>query len=124
MKILFSAKSSELGRARELLLPRLMDGRIGGMKFDEDNLVQKTTADYLRDHLGWESVFAYNEETFGPTGTLGRKDQTEVVLMRYLREALQKFNPRSTRRSLWECDPRYNRDQCGAIDASIQSREV
>ena len=63
------------------------------MKFDEENLVQKTTADYLRDHLGWESVFAYNEETFGLNATLGRKDQTEVVLTRYLREALQKFNP-------------------------------
>ena len=63
------------------------------MRYDEDTLVQQTTADYLRDHLGWESVFAYNEERFGVEGTLGRKDDTEVVLARYLGEALTKLNP-------------------------------
>lgn len=42
----------------------------------EDRLVQKTFADHLHDHLGWESVYAYNTGTFGPAGTLGRK--TEV----------------------------------------------
>jgi type I restriction enzyme R subunit len=63
------------------------------MKYDEDTLVQATTADYLRDELGWESVYAYNTETFGSEGTLGRKDDTEVVLKRYLGEALVKLNP-------------------------------
>jgi type I restriction enzyme R subunit len=42
----------------------------------KDRLVQKTFADRLHDHLGWESVYAYNTGTFGPAGTLGRK--TEV----------------------------------------------
>jgi type I restriction enzyme R subunit len=36
----------------------------------EDRLVQKTFADYLHDALGWESVYAWNEETFGPGGNL------------------------------------------------------
>jgi type I site-specific restriction-modification system R (restriction) subunit len=63
------------------------------MRYDEDTLVQATTADYLRDQLGWESVYAYNTETFGKEGTLGRKDDTEVVLTRYLGEALVKLNP-------------------------------
>ncbi len=36
--------------------------------FTEGVLVQQTTADYLRDVLGWETVFAYNQETFGPEG--------------------------------------------------------
>ena len=36
----------------------------------EDRLVQKTFADHLRDVLGWESIYAHNEETFGPAGTL------------------------------------------------------
>jgi type I restriction enzyme R subunit len=61
-------------------------------RFTEDTLVQQTTADYLRDELGWESVYAYSEETFGPEGTLGRKDDREVVLTRYLGEALIKLN--------------------------------
>ncbi len=43
--------------------------------------------------LGWESVYAYNEETFGPAGTLGRESDREVVLRRYLRQKLDEFNP-------------------------------
>ncbi len=61
--------------------------------YTEDNLVQLPTADYLEDEFGWESVYAYNTETFGPEGTLGRVDETEVVLTRYLRKALETFNP-------------------------------
>jgi len=63
------------------------------MKYDEHTLVQETTATYLRDQLGWESVYAYNTETFGKEGTLGRKDETEIVLTRYLGEALIELNP-------------------------------
>jgi type I restriction enzyme, R subunit len=63
------------------------------MRFNEDTLVQETTADYLRDELAWESVFAHNTEVLGKEGTLGRKDETEIVLTRYLGEALLKLNP-------------------------------
>jgi type I restriction enzyme R subunit len=59
----------------------------------EDRLVQQTFAEYLRDKLGWESVYAYNQETFGPTGTLGRANEREVVLVRDLRDALKRLNP-------------------------------
>ena len=61
--------------------------------YTEDNLVQQTTADYLEHELGWESVYAYNTETFGPDGTLGRADESEVVLTRYLQAALESYNP-------------------------------
>jgi type I restriction enzyme, R subunit len=61
--------------------------------YTEDFLVQMTTADYLRDELKWESVYAYNDETFGPDGTLGRHSDREVVLTRYLRKKLEEFNP-------------------------------
>lgn len=60
---------------------------------NEDTLVQETSANYLQQELGWESVYAYNTETFGPEGTLGRKDDQEVVLTRYLGEALVTLNP-------------------------------
>jgi type I restriction enzyme R subunit len=59
----------------------------------EDRLVQKTFAEHLRDQLGWESIYAWNEETFGPDGTLGRADTREVVLTRDLRAALVRLNP-------------------------------
>ncbi len=61
---------------------------------NEDTLVQQTTADYLKDHLGWDSVYAYNQETFGPDSLLGRNSAREVVLTRYLKHALKILNPR------------------------------
>ena len=63
------------------------------MRMNEDNLVQAATADYLCERLGWESIYAYNTETFGPDGILGRANEEEVVLVRYLREALETYNP-------------------------------
>ena len=59
----------------------------------EDRLVQATFAEHLEKELGWESVFAWNQETFGPDGTLGRKDTKEAVLTRDLRTALMRLNP-------------------------------
>ena len=59
----------------------------------EDRLVQKTFADHLENTLNWESVYAWNDETFGPEGTLGRANTQEVVLTRDLRAALERLNP-------------------------------
>jgi type I restriction enzyme R subunit len=58
----------------------------------EDKLVQATFAKHLCDKLGWESVYAWNDETFGLGGTLGRMDTREAVLTRDLRAALQRLN--------------------------------
>ncbi|MGB5806475.1 type I restriction endonuclease subunit R [Castellaniella sp.] len=63
------------------------------MALNEDTLVQQTTADYLEHQLGWRSVYAYNTETFGPEGTLGRQSDKEVVLVRILDAKLRLFNP-------------------------------
>ncbi|MHB8277470.1 MAG: type I restriction endonuclease subunit R [Candidatus Humimicrobiaceae bacterium] len=63
------------------------------VNLNEDTLVQKTTIDYLHDHLGWESVYAHNFEKFGPDGMLGRNSDREVVLKRYLKQALKRLNP-------------------------------
>ena len=53
---------------------------------NEDTLVQATTADYLEQKLGWESVFAYNNETFGNEGTLAITDRLRPILQaRYAR---------------------------------------
>src|SRR3569623_3238171 len=59
----------------------------------EDRLVQQTFAEHLEKVLGWESGYAYNNETFGPAGTLGRANEREMVLARDLRAALAKLNP-------------------------------
>ncbi len=59
----------------------------------EDRLVQKTFAEHLELQLGWDSVVAWNQETFGPDGTLGRTSTTDAVLIRDLRAALVRLNP-------------------------------
>ncbi len=59
----------------------------------EDRLVQKTFADHLEQELGWENVFAWNDETFGSDGTLGRDSTKDVVLKRDLRRAVSRLNP-------------------------------
>lgn len=63
------------------------------MSYTEDSLVQKTTADYFEHALGWDSVYAYNSEDFGPSSQLGRENDREVVLTRDLRNALERLNP-------------------------------
>ncbi len=60
---------------------------------NEDTLVQETTADYLKDTLGWDENIYAMQEVLGPEGTLGRKSEKDVVLTRYLGEALMRLNP-------------------------------
>jgi len=62
-------------------------------QYNEDTLVQKTTAEYLEKELGWDSIYTYNNEDFGPDSLLGRKSDREVVLTRYLRQKLSELNP-------------------------------
>ena len=61
--------------------------------YTEDTLVQRTTADYLEQQLGWESLYAHDKEGFGPDGLLGRASDREVALARKLREKLEALNP-------------------------------
>ena len=59
----------------------------------EDRLVQATFAKHLEQTLGWDNIYAWNEETFGRNGTLGRADTKQAVLTRDLRAALERLNP-------------------------------
>ena len=61
--------------------------------YSEDQLIQKSTAELLEKELGWKSVYAFDNEVLGEQGTLGRKNQSEVVLTRHLRLALKRLNP-------------------------------
>ena len=47
--------------------------------YTEDTLVQQTTTEYLEQQLGWRSVYAYNNEDFGP-GSLPRLMNGEVAV--------------------------------------------
>ena len=61
--------------------------------YSENILVQESAGNLLRDELGWDVQFAYNTETLGKDGIFGRTSYNEILLFRYFKEALKKFNP-------------------------------
>lgn len=60
-------------------------------KYSEDALVEQPAIALFKE-LGWETVNCFHE-TLGTGGTLGRETTSEVVLTRYLRDALENLNP-------------------------------
>ena len=71
--------------------------------YSEDQLIQKSTAEFLEKELGWKSVYAFDQETLGVNGTLGRTSYHEVLLTRHLTQALKRLNPWLTDKQLQEC---------------------
>ena len=71
--------------------------------YSEDQLIQKSTAEFLEKELGWKSVYAFDQETLGANGTLGRANYHEVLLARHFRKALKSLNPWLTDKQLQEC---------------------
>ncbi|MEQ8551832.1 MAG: type I restriction endonuclease subunit R [Cyclobacteriaceae bacterium] len=61
-------------------------------EYSEDGLVEAAAQDVLEE-LGWTVEYAWTRETFGPSGLLGRENQSEVILKRHLLDALKKLNP-------------------------------
>lgn len=61
-------------------------------EYNEDNLVEQATVDVL-DSIGWMIETAWQNESFGKDGLLGRENKSEVILQKYLLPKLEKFNP-------------------------------
>lgn len=61
-------------------------------EYSEDALIEQATEDVLKE-LGWTVITAWQNETFGEGGLLGRDNKTEVVLERHLLAALKRYNP-------------------------------
>lgn len=61
-------------------------------EYSEDQLIEQATEDVLKE-LGWQVVTAWQNESFGEDGLLGRDNKTEVVLERHLLAALKRYNP-------------------------------
>ena len=62
--------------------------------YSEDQLIQKSTAESLEKELGWKSVYAFDQETLGANGTLGRTSYHEVLLTHLLTEARDRMLPK------------------------------
>ena len=60
-------------------------------EYSEDGLIEQATQDVLEE-LGWNVVMAWQNETYGQDGLLGRENKSEVILSRYLIKALEKLN--------------------------------
>lgn len=61
-------------------------------EYSEDQLIEQATEDVLKE-LGWQVVTAWQNESYGEEGLLGRDNKTEVVLERHLLAALKRYNP-------------------------------
>lgn len=61
-------------------------------EYSEDGLIENATQQVLEE-LGWQVVTAWKRETFGDNGLLGRENKSEVLLFRYLKQALELLNP-------------------------------
>lgn len=59
--------------------------------YTEDYLVEQPAMELLQT-IGWETKNCY-DEVFGKDGTLGRETASDVVLTRYLRDAIMRLNP-------------------------------
>ena len=70
--------------------------------YSEDQLIQKSAAEFLEKELGWTSVYAFDKEMLGAEGTLGRNNYHEVLLTRHFRKALKTLNPWLTEKQLAE----------------------
>lgn len=78
--------------------------------YSENILVQESAGNLLKDELDWDVQYAYNTEKLGKNGTFGRESYKEILLVRYFREALKKFNP-------WITD-----DQLSEAQKTLESR--
>ena len=74
--------------------------------YSEDKMIQETTANFMERELGWVSIYAFEQETLGPNGTLGRSNYHEVLLKRHFLKALKTLNPWLTEKQLQECEER------------------
>ena len=70
--------------------------------YSEDQLIQRSAAEFMEKELGWTSVFAFDKEVLGTNGTLGRSSYHEVLLTGRFTQSLKNFNPWMTDKQLAE----------------------
>ena len=63
----------------------------GGSSYSEQELIEQPAIELLKE-LGWKHINALHE-ILGPSGTLGRDNQSEIILQSRLRIAFKRLNP-------------------------------
>jgi type I restriction enzyme R subunit len=87
-----------------------------------ESLLVESPAIALFTALGWQTVSAM-EETFGPTGTLGRETKGEVVLLPRLHAALALLNPSLPTEAITAAIDEITRDR-SAMSTQAANREI
>ncbi len=62
-------------------------------EYSEDNLIEQTAIDLFLNQLGWDTLLAFNKESFGEGSSLGRLNKKEVVLKRLFFDKIKELNP-------------------------------
>jgi type I restriction enzyme, R subunit len=88
----------------------------------EEALENAALAEIFDGMLGWKTRQCY-KEVLGESGTLGRNSQEEVVLVRYLRAAIEKFNPDAPEEAIALAVEEITRDRRTLTPASA-NREI
>ena len=91
------------------------------MDYSEDGLIEQPTI-ALFSSLGWETANCY-EESFGLTGSLGRKTSHEVILVQRLMPVIRRLNPNLPQEALQQAIDELKRDRSLMSPASA-NREV
>ena len=98
-------------------------------EYSEDGLIEQATQDVLEE-LGWQVVTAWQNERFGEAGLLGRENKSEVILSRYLLQAIEKLNPNLPKAAydqaveLMKAGVRHAPDRCAiSLIAELIKRE-
>jgi type I restriction enzyme, R subunit len=69
------------------------EGKRMSYEYSEDNLIEQAAMDLFFDRLGWDTILAYNKETFGDGSTLGRLNKKEIILKNIFFEKIKELNP-------------------------------
>lgn len=72
--------------------PRKQGSQMAKSRYSEEAAVQIPAGELLRDKLGWDVFYCYDEEKLGIDGTLGRTSYEDVLLERDLMNALIELN--------------------------------
>jgi type I restriction enzyme R subunit len=89
--------------------------------YTEDHLVEHPAIELLAQ-LGWATISA-KEEVLGPSGTLGRENKSEVVLVPRLRIALERLNPTLPAEAISFAIDKLARDR-SAMSLAAANREI
>jgi len=89
--------------------------------YTEDELIEQPAIELLTE-LGWDHINALHE-TLGPSGTLGRDNQSEIILQSRLLPALKKINPELPSEAFAETIDELTRDR-SRLSMPAANREI